>query len=529
MVQIDKRLINIYIRDILQIFVKESSAITSTALVKKLDQHGKLKKSPNYVYERLKFLYPEEIEFNKRTIILGLKKLKDNPSKNYLMILISKLLNIFEIKYASSMNKTKEKDHNKIELKWSNGFDDQGNRLQYLQLNDWKFICYHSFRKIIIRNCLTFNQFTIEWNSIEQKYHDLGLIQFLNDYHNSNLLPVEKKIRVKFNRQNNVYIHLQKMNKGNRTKFLDVYLKKNIRISDPELRRQYKNLISEGSLLEEVEKRFNHIYGLPLMNSSYEIRNKLYDLINNSRYWKYQINIKGLFLYLYLENLEIEPIENYYGKKYRLKENVESKNTELKVNQNIEDRIKRLRLTRNKKKNIKELLATPLILKICPFLRFQKEFQKIGFKSEQILLNLAKEIVPQIDFYEKGVFRLYSGFPIFTYEEYLDLYDWLKVQQDSFILWKIWERYYYEIEKHFIDTFHDVGVIQDLFKDNKIDTYEKLMEYRLLTSIFFQKMINLEVGSITTLYSKTYDECRESKFVDNEKYLSPIEFKKNFN
>ncbi|MGD9533457.1 MAG: hypothetical protein AB7V56_06795 [Candidatus Nitrosocosmicus sp.] len=525
----EKRLININIRDILRIFAKANCAITSTDLVNILDQHGKLKKSKNYVYERLKYLYPEDIEFNKRTIILDLKKLKKNPSENYVVILINKLLKIFSIRETLLTSNFKEKSNNNKKLKWSHGLDDQGNRLQSLQLNDWKVTYYLSFSKIIIRNCLTFNQFTIEWNSIEQKYHDSGLIHFHNDYHNISLLPIEKKIRLKHTHQNNVHIHLQKTNRGSKTRFLDVYLKEKIGIRDPELRMRYKSLISESKLLEEVKKRFNFNYRYPLTGTTDKIRNKLYDLINNSRYWKYQINIKGLLLYLYLENMDIEPTENYYGKKYGFNTNSDNRIMKLRENQKTEDSIKKLRLMKKKKKDIRDLLSASLVQKMCPFLIFDSAFRKVGFKSEQILLNLSKEFVPQIDFYDKGVFKMYSGFPIFTHEVYLDLYDWLKVQQDSFLIWKIWERYYYEIEKHFLDTFHDVDVIRDLFRDNKIDTYEKLMEYRLLTSKFFQKMINLEMVSIRTLYSKAYNECKKSKYIDLGKYTSPSKFRESFN
>src|SRR6185312_11738222 len=104
--------------------------------------------------------------------------------------------------------------------------------------------------------------------------------------------------------------------------------------------------------------------------SHFEIIKNIEIIFYNSRNWKYEINLKGFFLYLFIqanEKLKEEEIKRKIIKK-------ESKRNKNKI-ENSQRKITRIR------NEVKRLLSNEIIQRKCPFLKSNEDFMKVGFNT----------------------------------------------------------------------------------------------------------------------------------------------------
>jgi hypothetical protein len=598
------------IKNILFTLLENEYAMSSQGLINKMIETERLdNKKQKLVFEKLKYLYPENFRFDKHTSLLEIKGLLNSTINAHLNPFLQKQNKILNLnwnredsntndhlcsvtypskeyckmnkdilcyhtsKYLISLNfKGREltiigkEEFEFIQITWSGDFEDNCSMASLSLYNIPKGVepdnlpYLFQYVKHISGELKKFeeerrkeqlNQISEETkDSEEEKLRQilkLKLEQILAEKGEYNirefmeilraLEPIKtQKLVCRRSFNDKLYFHLEKKNIKYKTKFLDVLLKPNIRTETPQVKLFLENLAGQDRSLSFLRK--NQIYKYSDILNDPHLIDLATKIINDSRNWTYKINLKGFFLYLFLETKNIHYINRNLQKGGTKSEKlIHRDNRKMKLNKNSRQ-INRI------KKRIEKIISTQTIHDMCPFLLFQEDFKDIGLDSVEILLNIAGEVIAQMDYYDHGAANIFAS----------------DLSQDNYLLWKICERYYYEVEKFFsLQKIDNPQMFMFLFKLNKKirmrsfkkiesdlnnkesilnleyqdityyrNIYEKVCIYRMNICKILSNAMKFEKDRLINIYSRAYENYGERNFPNPPKFASPDDFKDLF-
>jgi hypothetical protein len=514
---IKKSLTNPETKHILFSLLSSPSALTSRQLIRKMKMQSTRpeRRSEKYLFERLKQLYPDEFELNKRTHIFNLNKfVRDfTGDKSYVRDTIIKLNRFLKL---NDWNIVKDEKNGYIKSKINcivvpntsteyNDSSDECKKSNYSDNPDYFVIYYKSNNQILIVNTDNREIIEIIWPFLSEDDYSVGYVKHIL---NQDILKSEHQIICNYDLDNDIHFYIKKPNLGYSVKYLDILLKDHTKINDPEIEELYKkhrHRANVTSIVTEMVKELMKKYG---SNQSYfnNLKNKIDILFYNPTNWKYEITLNGFLLYLYLENLEISNIEKNEINTKRINHDNDSGN---KIGN------KNRQALRSIKKRILGLLANEKIVQMCPFLLYHQDFKKlIGLDAVEILLNIAHEMFLEISYYEYRKSHTWKNHLLLGNDLSPDnsLVATMLIpsnEENLYLLWNMSKRYFDEVEKHFQTKNLDTLVIMHFDKKTKQYREQKLLEK--LGKKKINKDVKLdfgytrdEINQYQTLYSKIF-------------------------
>lgn len=490
-------------KNILFVLSNSNVPLTSQQIIRQIGDKSK------YTFERLKHLHPEEFDFSYSNRLFHLENFIENMNNKYkIKPTIEKITQHFKLDWLI--------DDDEIFSNYYCSIDDPFKNQTIIEI-------YNENKEQLI---------LIRWQISDNDY-TLGQISCHSKRTLDKFKPVN--IKLKCDSDGHITFYLQNKNKNYKVKFLDVVLKDKIKIDAPIIKRLYEKYRTEVNNLSIVTKmvaelmHHDEYYFYP----RYEIKKNIEIIFYDSKNWKYEINLKGFFLYLYIQANKIilkeKKIENSRkGQTSKSKENI-NENSRMDI--------------RNIKNEVKRLLSKEIILRKCQFLKYNEDFMKEGFKTVDVLLNLAYEIVPQLDYYED--MRVFSEINVELIGEDIakpiEHNIWAVTSQsivvsppkeERYFQWNLCKRYSYEIERYFqksnMDNYGMIGLYIRSMKYPNV--YKKLLEYRLYMANLLKDLIIFEKENLIKSYSIWYPSYMKLGHKDHihkqQNYPNPDEFKK---
>jgi hypothetical protein len=201
-----------------------------------------------------------------------------------------------------------------------------------------------------------------------------------------------------------------------KARYLDVTLKPKVEKLISDKRKQLEDIVSE------TRKNTGGYYSSSPKISDITLAEYFPDIAemrDNRENWRYSLNLRGLILYLFHES------------------NIIFSNTHSAVDK------------RKARHRIREVISNPLIIKKAPFLNFWRYFEKAGFNVVNLLLDISLEYINQLH---------------------------IDAERDNYLLRRITERFFVELENIFYDYFSSVSWSHFAKKIGSIEEYNKIRE-----------------------------------------------------
>jgi hypothetical protein len=514
---VKKSLTSAETKDILYTLLSSPGALTSQQLIRKMRMLSARpeRRSDKYIFERLKQLYPDKFELNKRTHLFNLNKFVGDftGDKTYVRDTIIKLKRFLKLNdwkivkedkngYDESKincivvpNTNTEYNHSSDEFKKSNSSNSPDYIVVYYESNNQICIVNTDNRKIV----------EIRWPNLSEDDYRVGHIKYML---NQNNVKFEYQIICNYDLDNDIHFYIKKSNLGYSVKYLDILLKDHIKINDPlieDLYKKHNNRTNVTSIVTEMVNELMRLYG---SNRSYfnYLANKIDIIFYNPANWKYEITLNGLLLYLYLEILEISTIEKNEINTKRVLRGDNGKNKIGKMN---------LRELRNIKRKILGLLTKEKILQICPFLLYNQDFKElVGLDPVEILLNITNQLFLEIGYYDFRKNHTWQNHLLLGNDLSHDshLVATLSIpskEENLYLLWNMSKRYFDEVEKHFQSINLDSLIVMHF--NNKIKQYRERKSLEKLSKRKPNKVGKLafgytrdEINQYQTLFLKVF-------------------------
>ncbi|MDN5845292.1 MAG: hypothetical protein L0H53_03360 [Candidatus Nitrosocosmicus sp.] len=481
-------------KKILITLAESKEPLSSQEVINKMIKEKRLLNTSNkYVFEKLKQLNPIYFEFSKHTLLFNLDKFTEDNNGKYVLLTIRKLKRSLGLDWHVQI--PKNISDGLIE-EWYSFVDysKKEDRVEVKSITNYSIMRLISKNAIIITDEISGQHITVYWPSIKED--DVNSVGYIERFPQSESKLQFRPIVCKYDSNMHVSLYLRKVAANYKTRFVDIIINNDLKISDSLVNQLYeKHKREKNNQLSIVDAMILDVRTSAFLAEGYgvtEVINKIKIIFYDSRNWKYRLNLKGFLLYVYLEASRI-----YYDEK-------PNKNTINVKTQNLEQNKKVLR-------KFKKLLLEERIQDLCPFLYFHEYFSKAGFNVTKTLFNIVNEMIPQLEYHDKS--GMHPHFHFLSHKD-LDYYQDLHPQPLSDFTLNVCKRYFFEIEKYFQYLTNNVALMMRL---NRIYKKENILEkfciYGLyMSNILRQMVLNVRddlIDNYRTWHINYVELCRK--------------------